>query len=60
MSFCFAIEFTRLHAGTVDILILFVIIPQPANCLVAGMKRGLLSFEAGVFGGNLIKEEVLG
>ena len=60
MSFCFAIEFTRLHAGMVDILIRFVIFPQPANYLVAGMERGLLAFNTGVFGGNLFKVEVLG
>ena len=59
VSFLFAIESARHHAGPVDILIRFVTLPQPANHLVASMERRLLAFETGAFGRNLFEKEVL-
>lgn len=50
MSFFFPVENTRLYAGLIDVLVRFVVLPQPADNLVAGVERGLLAFETGVFG----------
>ena len=60
MACLFAAECTRLHTSVVDILIRFVVFPQPADNLVAGVERGLLAFETGVFGGDFFEDEVLG
>ena len=60
MSFFFPVENTRLHAGLVHVLVRFVVLPQPADNLVAGVKRGLLAFETGVLGRYFFEEKVLG
>lgn len=59
MSLLFAIETTLLRTGAVDILIGLVVLPQPADDLVAGMEGGLLAFDACLFGGYLFEEEVV-
>ena len=60
MSFFFAIETALLDNSVVDTLIRFVLIPQPANYLVACMECRLLAFNASIVGGYFFKEEVLG
>ena len=50
----------RLNVCMVDGLVCFVICPEPADDFVAGVQGGLLAFEAGVVGGDVVEEEVLG